>query len=194
MMNIALATAAEELPRRTFNVGDVRRMVDVGVLREDERFELIGGDIVMMAAKGYAHDLIKNALNLAIARALPETSILAVENSFQLADDVLVEPDLAVLSRAAFRPGPENFPQPPEVQLVIEVAVSSLNYDRGLKARIYARNRVQEFWVIDANERNAWVHTAPSGESWTSIIEHGPKDALTTSALPGFSIRLGDID
>jgi Uma2 family endonuclease len=193
-MNIAIARPAEGLPRRAFNVGDIRRMIDAGVLREDENFELIGGDIVMMAAKGYAHDLIKNALNLAIARALPETSTLAVENSFQLSDDVLVEPDLAVLSRTAFRPGPANFPQPPEVQLVIEVAVSSLSYDRGVKARIYARHHVREFWVIDANERTAWVHTGPSGDGWNSILERGPRDELTTPVLPRFSLRLGEIE
>jgi Uma2 family endonuclease len=138
--------------------------------------------------------LIKNALNLAIARVLPESSTLAVENSFQLSDDVLVEPDLAVLSRADFRPGPENFPQPPAVQLVVEVAVSSLSYDRGLKARIYARHHVREFWVIDANERKAWIHTGPSGDGWTSIVERGPNDVLTPPALPGFSIRLGVIE
>jgi len=193
-MNIAVAKTAEGPSRRAFNVGDVRRMIDIGVLHEDEKFELIGGDIVMMAAKGYAHELIKNALTLAIARALPEASTLAVENSFQLSDDVLVEPDLAILSRADFRPGPENFTKPPEVQLVIEVAVSSLSYDRGLKARIYAHHRVREFWVIDANERIAWIHTGPSGDGWTSVVELGPKEALTTPMLPGFSIRLGEIE
>jgi Uma2 family endonuclease len=193
-MNIAVTTSAEAPPRRAFNVADIRRMIDVGVLQEDEKIELIGGDIVMMAAKGYAHDLIKNALTLAIARALPETFTIAVENSFQLADDVLLEPDLAVLSRAAFRPGPESFTQPPEVQLVIEIAVSSLNYDRGVKALLYARHNVREFWVIDANERIAWLHTSSSGDGWTSIVERGPNDALTTPLLPGFSVRLAEIE
>ncbi len=197
-MNIAIpravTRAAEGLPRRAFNVGDIRRMIDVGVLREDEKFELVGGEIVMMAAKGYTHELIKNALTVAIARALPQMFTLAVESSLQLADDVLVEPDLAVLSRAAFRPSPENFVQPPEVQLVIEVAVSSMGYDRGLKARLYAGHNVRKLWVIDASERKAWVHTDPSGDGWSSIVERGPDDTLTTSSLPGFSVRLGEIE
>jgi Uma2 family endonuclease len=193
-MNVAITRAAEGFPRRAFKVRDIRRMIDVGVLREDEKFELIGGEIVMMAAKGFAHELIKNHLNLAIARVLPAASILAVESSLQLADDVLVEPDLAVMSRAVFKPSPENFARPSEVQLAIEVAVSSLSYDRGLKARLYARHRVGEFWVIDANERIAWVHTGPNGEDWTSIVERGPNDVLTTPVLPGFAIRLGEIE
>jgi len=53
---------------------------------------------------------------------------------------------------------------------------------------------VKEFWMIDANTRSTWVHVGPSGERWSSITERGPRDALTTSALPRFSIRLGEID
>jgi Uma2 family endonuclease len=194
MMNIAITMAAEGFPRRAFKVGDIRRMIDVGVLREDEKFELIGGEIVMMAAKGFAHELIKSHLIVAIARSLPAGSILTAEASLQLADDVLVEPDLAVISRAAFKPGPDNFAQPAEVQLAIEIAVSNLSYDRGLKARLYAEHQIGEFWVIDAIERTAWVHTGRGGDGWASIVERGPKDALTTAVLPGFSIRLGEIE
>jgi Uma2 family endonuclease len=77
--------------------------------------------------------------------------------------------------------------------LAIEVAASSLTYDKGLKARLYARHGVHEFWVIDANERVTWVHTGPTGETWSSIVEHGPDEALTTPALPNFSIRHSEI-
>lgn len=193
-MNIAVTTAAEGFPRRAFKVGDIRRMLDVGVLHEDEKFELIGGEIVMMAVGGFAHEWIKSHLILAIVPSLPATSILTAEASFQLADDVLVVPDLAVLSRVAFKPGTESFTRPSEVQLAIEIAVSSLSYDRGLKARLYARHQVREFWVIDAMERSAWVHSGPSGDGWASVVERGPKDVLTTPTLPGFSLRLGEIE
>jgi Uma2 family endonuclease len=192
-MNIAVTQAAEGLPRRAFSVADVRRMIDIGVLHEDEKFELVGGEIVMMAAGGFAHEWIKSHLILAIVPSLPATSILTAEGSLQLAGDILVVPDLAIISRVAFKPGVNNFAAPSEVQLAIEIAVSSLNYDRGLKARLYTRHRIREFWVIDAIERTAWVHTGSTGDGWASIVERGPQDALTTPALPGFSIRLGDI-
>jgi Uma2 family endonuclease len=80
-----------------------------------------------------------------------------------------------------------------EAHLIIEVAASSLAYDKDLKARLYARHGVREFWVIDANSRSTWVHTGPSGDGWTSIAKCGPEDSLTTAALPGFSLRLGAI-
>ena len=71
-MNVAFTQSAEGLPRRAFTVADIRRMIDAGVIGEDERIELVEGEIVVMSAKGYAHELIKNALIVAIVRALPE--------------------------------------------------------------------------------------------------------------------------
>ena len=71
-MNVAVTTAGEGFPRRAFTVDDISRMIEAGILHEDERFELIEGEIVMMAAKGIAHERIKSALIVAIVRALPE--------------------------------------------------------------------------------------------------------------------------
>jgi Uma2 family endonuclease len=68
-----------------------------------------------------------------------------------------------------------------------------LIFDRGVKARLYARHGFREFWVIDADTRVTWVYTGPSGETWSSIVERGPQDVLTTPAVPGFAIRLADI-
>ena len=194
-MNVAWTRAADGLGRRAFSVDDIRRMVDTGILDEDERVELVEGDLVMMSAKGYAHELIKRALNRAIARALPDGMTIGPEMTIQLADNTLLEPDLAVFKESAVIKSAANFSQiaAGELLLAIEVAASSLAYDKGLKARIYALHRVQEFWVIDANERITWIHTRPSGEGWTSIVEHGPQETLTTAALPKLSLRLADI-
>lgn len=79
-------------------------------------------------------------------------------------------------------------------RLLVEIAVSSLAYDRKVKARLYAKHDVREYWLIDADERIAWMHTGPAGEGWSSIVERGPQDLLATDALPGFAIRLADID
>jgi Uma2 family endonuclease len=194
-MNVAVTTAAEGFPRRAFTVEDVSRMIAAGVIREDERFELVEGEIVMMAAKGVAHERIKSALTIAISRALPDNLTIGVEATLRLADTTMLEPDVAVFPKAVFRKS-TTFAEldPGEARLVIEVAASSLAYDKGLKARHYARHGVREFWVIDANTRSTWIHTGPSGDSWSSIVERGPQDALATPALPGFSIRLGEID
>ena len=195
-MNVAVARAADGLPRRAFTVDDIHRMIEAGIVTEDERFELIEGDLVMMSAKGYAHELIKGALNLTIARALPDDMRLGVEMTIQLAHATLLEPDLAVFGRRAVMKSAANFSQiaPGELLLAIEVAASSIAYDKGLKAHLYARHGVQEFWVVDANNRITWIHTGPSGDGWSSIVERGPQEVLTTPVLPKFSIRLDALD
>jgi Uma2 family endonuclease len=195
-MNVAVTTAGEGFPRRAFTVDDISRMIEAGIIGEDERFELIEGEIVMMAAKGIAHERIKSALLIAVVRALPAHLTVGVEATLRLTNTILLEPDIAVFPKELFKKSATGFAQldPGEAHLVIEVAYSSLAYDKNLKARLYARHQVREYWVIDANERITWVHTGPMEDRWSSIVKRGPQDTLTTPALPSLSIRLGEID
>jgi Uma2 family endonuclease len=194
-MNIALTKPDDSLRRRPFTVDDVSRMMAAGILGEDESFELIEGDVVMAAAKHIGHDKIKFVLNRLFNRAAPDDLFVALEPSLQLSKDVLLEPDIVLIREAVYDGLPKTFarPRPEDIRLVIEISVSSLSYDRGIKARLYARHQIPEYWVIDAAERKTYIHTGPSSDAWSSIVELGPMDLLTTPALPGFSIRLGDI-
>jgi Uma2 family endonuclease len=74
-----------------------------------------------------------------------------------------------------------------------KVAVTSLAYDRNLKARLYARHGVNELWVIDAERRRTFVHSSPAPAGWRTIVERSSDEALALPALPGFSARLGSI-
>lgn len=194
-MNIPLLHAEKEPSRRLFTVDDVRRMTEAGVLGEEENFELVEGELIMMASKSLAHENIKAALNLALARAAPDGYYIGVESTAQLSNVTMLEPDLTVISQEVYKGDPASYAQPraEDVLLVIEVAVSSLAYDRRTKARLYARHGFREFWVIDAKKRVTWVHKGPQGEGWASIVKRGPDEELTTQSLPNFSIRLADI-
>jgi len=171
-------------------------MVDAGIIAEDERIELVEGELVVMAAKGYAHELVKSALNEALVRVAGKDVRLGVETSIQFAPGVLLEPDLALLVRKKVRESSAGYVELEQggCLLVVEVAQSSLGYDRGRKAGLYASFGVQEFWVVDANERSAWVHTGSTSDGWSSIVEHGPHDTLTTPALPGLTIKLSELE
>ena len=196
-MNIAVTYPAPGLPpRRAFSVDDIRRMIEAGVIGEDERIELVEGEIVVMAAKGYTHEIVKSAVLRALILAAPSHVKVGVEMSIQFSEGILLEPDIAVIPAERLLRSEAEFVSVEQggCSLIIEVAATSLGYDKGRKAALYARLGVQEFWVIDANERITWVHTGPAGDGWSSIIERGPQNALTTAALPGFSIRLDQID
>ena len=195
-MNVAWTKAAEGYPRRAFTVEDVRRMIEIGVIAEDERLELIEGELVVMAPKSYAHELVRHALSELMSDQRPKGVSVASELTLQLANNVVVEPDIVVFPHGSFAKSEKGFVRLPEgsMLLTVEIAVSSLRQDKALKAGLYARNGARELWVIDANERISWVYTGPSSDGWSSIAEHGPDDVLTTSALPGFSVKLGELD
>lgn len=193
-MNIAAQAAADEVARLKFSVEDVNRMLEAGILSEDDPIELVEGDFVVMAAKHIGHERIKSALIKALARFVPDELEIGVEASIQLSQDTLVEPDIAVIASGLYRADPKSFlnPAPGDIPLIIEVAVSSLNYDRRTKARLYAAGGIPEFWVIDANMRTTWVHVGPSAGKWGSIVERKADETITSIALPGFACRLSD--
>jgi hypothetical protein len=133
---------------------------------------------------------------MAMIRAQPNDLVVGAAATIQFAQDVLLDVDIALFTRSALVESDANFCQISAggFLLAVEVADLDLAYDKQLKARLCARHSVREFWVIDANERIAWIHTGPSGEDWASIVERGPNEVLATPALPRFSIKLGDIE
>jgi len=190
-MNIIATRAAEGLPRRSFSVTEIRRMVETGIIPEDESFELIEGEVVPMAAKGNQHEVIKAALNRLLARTAPDDLRLGVETSVYLDERTFVEPDLCLYPKRLM---PESV-NGGDVVLVIEISGASLGYDRGLKARVFAKHGVQELWVVEAESRVTWVHRSPQADgNWGSIERAAPDTALSPAALPGISIRMADLD
>jgi len=185
-----LIEPAEGLPpRRAFTVAEVLRMQEAGIIQEDENFELIEGEIVPMQAKTHVHELIKSALNLKLARALPDELWLGIESTMYLSDRTFVEPDLVVYRRGLKLEDVRG----PNIILAIEVALTSLKFDRGLKAKLYARYGVRELWVVDAAARRTFVHQGPKEISWASIVEKGPDEVLSCKAIPDFAIRLAEV-
>lgn len=191
-MNVRVTQGAEGLGRRAFTVDEVWRMVETGILAPDERFELIEGEIVPMSPKGPVHELVKSALAIALAKALPPQLWIGFETTIELSEVTFVEPDLAVYPKGLALRDVRG----PDLLLAVEVADTSLGYDLGAKARLYALHGVSELWVVDARRRTTLVHTGPGPEGWRRIEERSPEDALApaAAALAHFRMRLGEIE
>lgn len=190
-MNVVVTRAAEGLPRRSFTVAEIRRMVEAGIIAEDENFELIEGELVPMSPKGNQHEVIKAALTEIVTVHKPRDLRLGVETSLYLDERTFVEPDLCLYPKRLL---PEDA-RGRDVLLAVEVAASSMPYDRGLKARIYARHGVRELWVVDAATRVTWVHRRPDADgNWGSIEKVSPETPLAPEALPELAIRMADLD
>ena len=188
-MNVAWTRAAEGVPRRAFTVADVRRMIDAGIIGEDERFELIEGEIVPVSPSHDPHERVKSELLIWIARHLPNEFWLGVQSSIYLAERTFVEPDLCIYDRKL----PLADVKGPDLQLVIEVADSTLAFDLGPKAQLYASFGVKELWVVNANTRLTTVHTGPTANGWGSVRKVEPTELLYIAALPGLTLRLAEM-
>jgi len=194
-MNVSVAPrltrAAEGLPRRRFTVAEVEAMVEAGILDEDERVELIGGELVPMSPKGSRHEVVKAALLDRWYRARPESCRLVPETTFRLSEDTYLEPDIVIFPR---EPGLIGLSQS-NVLLVVEIADSSKRYDMGRKAKLYAAFGVRELWVIDAVKLTVRMFRAPTADGYGETVDFGAADTLVPLFAPAeFALRLDQLE
>lgn len=182
--------AADGLPRRRWSVADLEKMLEAGIWHEDDRFELIGGDVVAMAAKGRRHELLRTELNMYWARRCPDSLKIAPETPLRLGDNDEPEPDFIVYPATILAPDVRG----DTVLLVVEIADSSLGYDRNFKAPRYARFGVGEYWVMNANNLVTTVHRQPASGAYAFREDVAPEQLLTPEAAPALATRLADLD
>jgi Uma2 family endonuclease len=186
-----VTSAAEGLPRRRFTVAEVEAMVAAGVMEEDERVELIGGELVPMSPKGNHHEVVKSAVLDRWYRSRPDDIALTPETTFRLSEDTYLEPDVVIYPRAT---GLRDLTGA-NVLLVVEIADSSLRYDIGRKAALYAGFGVRELWVVDAVRLTARIFRDPAVEGFRETRDFGASDRLVPLFAPeAFALRLDELE
>jgi Uma2 family endonuclease len=189
-MSRATTRGAEGLPRWRWTLAEFDRLVEVGILTEDDRVELIGGEIVPMAAKGNRHDAIKVALTEYLIDHRPSDMRVAVESGWSPAPDVYFEPDIRVYARQF---GPRDVPVD-QVRLLIEVSDTSLHFDLATKAGLYASLGVAEYWVVDAWSLTTHVHRSLSPGGYEQVTKVSATEALQPRLLETVSLQLSALD
>ena len=188
-MNVHITQSAEGLPRRAFTVADAFRLVEQGIIGHDERFELIGGEIVPMSPKNIRHERLKAWLNLYLARTLDGTGVTHIqETTFVLSKTTFVEPDFVLYPTD---PGLEAL-SPETALLAIEISDTSLPYDRGRKAVIYAAHGVRELWVIDTRTLTTIVHRDPTPTGYGTIRELSEVQTVVAAHVDALQLDLRD--
>jgi Uma2 family endonuclease len=183
-------TAAEGLPRRCFTVTELEQMVAAGILHEDERIELIGGEIVPMSPKGNHHEILKTALTIYWAQSLPPDLLFTNETTFRLSQDTYLEPDFVFYPKA---PGLKAL-SAATAKLVVEIADSSLSYDLGRKAGLYAAFGIAELWVIDAVTLQTRIHREPTPTGYRSVVDMPPSHRLVPGSAPVLAVVLSELE
>lgn len=173
--------------RRQFNITDYHRMAEAGILGEDDRVELIAGEVVDMSPIGTRHAACVDRLNMALTRHAGSTAIVRVQSPIQLDDYSEPQPDLVLLGvRDDFYM--YSHPTPADVLLLIEVADSSTMYDRTTKLPLYARSAVPEVWLVSVPDERIERYTQPLNGIYQviQIVQRG-QDVVST-ALPNLTI------
>ncbi len=178
--------------RHRLTVHDYYRLVEVGILREGERVELLEGQLVDMPPIGPGHALAIDTLNEMLVLAVAGRALVRVQNPIALDDYSEPEPDFALVRRP-WDGYPRAHPRASDVFLLIEVSDSSLAFDRGAKLELYARAGIREFWIVDLMTNRVLVHREPKDDKYDSVTAFDMSDILAIDALPGVTIPVASI-
>ena len=170
-----------------FTFEELLRIVEAGLL-DDDRVELIEGELIQMSAESLPHMRVKRWLTAYFVRALPGFEV-APDSTLKLTSFTAPEPDVYIFPTSV----DDATMTGADLTLVIEVAVSSLLSDLRRKSVVYARYAVPEYWVVDVDARRLWVHREPQGETYGSVAVLEADQRVTPLGLPDLSFALDDL-
>ncbi len=180
-----------QVQRRLFTVEEYHRMAEAGILSEDDRVELIEGELIAMSPIGSRHAAAVARLTALLSR-IGGWGIVWVQNPVRLGPHSEPQPDVALLRYrpdfyASAHPGPED------VLLIVEVAETSADYDRTVKIPLYARHGIPEAWLVDLTEEHVEIYRQPGPEGYRGrrIARRG--ETVSPILIPGLTVAIEEI-
>lgn len=177
--------------RRLFTVAEYHEMVQVGILGEDDRVELIEGEIIRRSPIGSRHAACVDRFNQKLSSQVGRKVIVRVQNPVHLGDHSEPQPDLCLV-RAKSDFYARQHPGTQDILLVIEVAEDAAG-DRALKIPLYARAGIREVWLVDLEAEIVEVYLSPAHEGYRKVRKEKRGKSLVPTALPDVEVALGEI-
>lgn len=183
---------AVQLQRHRFTASEYHRMAEAGILSEDDRVELIEGELVEMTPIGSRHAACVKRLNQLLSQQVGQHALVSVQDPIRLGERSEPEPDLAVLRpRADFyasaHPGAED------ALLVVEVAEASLDYDRAVKLPLYARFGIPEVWLVDLTDEGVEVYRRPTPQGYQEVQRLGRGQRVSSQTVSNLELAVDEI-
>jgi len=178
-------------PHWRFTVDEYELMGKVGILAEDDRTELLDGEIYGISPIGPKHAKFVRRITRQLYRVAGDMSI-HVQDPIRLDPRSEPQPDL-VVARPRRDEYESGHPTAQDILLVIEVADSTLALDRGVKIPIYAEQNINEVWIVDVKAEVVHVHTEPKGKSYRTVRSLGIGDVLVPTAVENVRIPVADL-
>jgi len=183
---------AVEVLRRHFTAGEYHRMAQAGILHEDDRVELIEGEIVEMAPIGSRHAACVIRLTQLFSQYSGEVFLVNVHNPISLSEHSEPQPDVTLL-RPRSDYYADSHPGPEDILLVIEVCDTCADYDRGVKVPLYGRSGIGEVWLVDLAGESIEVYRSPNPEGYDQVQRIQLGQPLGPEALPDLVVGAADI-
>jgi Uma2 family endonuclease len=169
-----------------FTVGEYHKMADAGILTEDDRVELLDGEIIAMSPIGAQHSACVDRITAILVQHLGGRPHVRIQNPIRLSERSEPQPDVAVLSQESDW---EHLPGPRDVLLLAEVSDTTLGDDRSRKLPMYAGAGIGEVWLVDLQGEAIERHTNPVGGSYRITVRVGRGEQIESIALPGLVVR-----
>lgn len=179
--------------RRLLTIDEYHQMIEAGILSEDERVELIRGEMIEMSPIGNRHAGCVRWLIRSFSSRFASRAVVDVQDPVPLAEQQSEpQPDVVLLRyrEDCYRAQP---PKPADVLLVVEVADSSLVYDRDVKIPLYAEAGIQEAWLVAFPSDSVFSYCDPSPAGYRRVRQHRRGDVITPEAFPGEHFAVDDI-
>ena len=189
-MTIATAALTQTPIRHRFTVAEYYAMARLGIIPENDRVELLDGDIIHMPPIGDWHIASVNRLIDLLHTPLKGRVVFSVQSPMLLNPNSEPQPDVMLAQwRDDYYEG--GRPRPADVLLLIEVSGTTLDYDRNKKLTAYARARIPEVWIVSRENRRIESYTEPSEGSYSNVRYTGPTETIAPQAFPDVALEVG---
>ncbi|MGD1804147.1 Uma2 family endonuclease [Dapis sp. BLCC M126] len=181
-----------QLLRRLFTVDQYYKMLEAGIFNENERVELIRGEIIEMSPIGIRHSACVKRLNELFFLRLGKAVTLGIQDPVRLNNTSEPQPDVSLLQR---RPDfyETQHPQPENVFLLIEVSDTTVKYDQEVKIPLYAENNIVEVWLVNLTEKCLEVYRQPTANGYEIVQTFQKGETVTIQALSNVTFTVDEI-
>ena len=189
---MSVAVVAPPVERYRWTADLYHQMIETGILGEDDRVELINGELATMSPIGSEHSGVVDQLAEILIEQQARRAIVKVQGPLQLDDHSEPQPDLILLApRHDFYK--RSLPRPADVLLVIEVADSSLAYDRAVKMSLYANAGIAEAWIVNLIDRWIEVYRDPSAAGYTTMLKVLAGKSIAPQAFADVTVGVDEL-
>ena len=178
------------MPRYRFTVDDYEQMISAGILRDDDRLELVAGEIIVMSLIGPRHNDTVAMFNRLLVTRAPADVLVTVQGPIRLPNNSEPQPDLVLVRFRRFR---DALPTPADVLVVIEVSETTLAYDRDTKLPLYAAAGIPEAWLADLQANRVERHAEPTPNGYRVITRFARGTVVTSTVVPGLEIPVDTV-